>query len=83
MIRSLQLFFPEGKTLCIYSSFLEELANVEPHLGHRFKITTISKPFSIKQESVKARSGSSISYKNANGSHKVTAGALFVNLIDI
>ena len=80
--QKLTIFIPAENQDNLKQSLQEELRTVEAHLHQSYKFVTITEPFSIQREFQKAGAGSSLYYMHSGCSNTVTAGALFVNLIN-
>ena len=80
--QKLTIFIPAEKQDNLKQSLQQELRIVEARLRQCYKIVVIAQPFSIQRETGKDVAGSSIYYKYNGRPNKVTAGALFVDLIN-
>ena len=80
--QKLTIFIPAENQDNLKQSLQEELRTVEARLHQSYKFVTITEPFSIQREVQKAGAGSSLYYIQDDCPNTVTAGALFVNLIN-
>ena len=80
--QKLTIFIPAENQDNLKQSLQEELRTVEARLHQSYKFVTITEPFSIQREFQKAGAGSSLYYIQDDCPNTVTAGALFVNLIN-